>query len=90
VDWVRFIPDTSVVLPQMLWRPARRIVCWPRSSGSNVRLFSSAALPEESAAVLGGPFASERLAIIGKIARDVLADYAAAVELCSQRFSRRL
>jgi len=53
-------------------------------------LFSSAPLLEELAAVLGRPFASRRLALIGKTARDVLADYVAAIELCDPKETPRV
>ncbi len=48
---------------------------------SNLQLCNSPALLEELAGVLGRPSASKRLALIGKTARDVLADYVEAIEL---------
>lgn len=49
-----------------------------------VPLFSSAPLLEELAAVLGRPFALKRLALIGKSAGDVLADYVASIGMVPQ------
>jgi putative PIN family toxin of toxin-antitoxin system len=46
-----------------------------------MQLYSSAALLEEFADVLTRPSASKRLALIGKSARQVLADYIEAIEL---------
>jgi uncharacterized protein len=47
----------------------------------NIQLFSSAVLLEELADVLTRPAAARRLALIGKSAREVLADYVAVVDL---------
>ena len=48
---------------------------------SEARLFSSVGLLDEMAAVLTRPSATNRLAVIGKTAREVLADDVEAVEV---------
>lgn len=87
---MRVVLDTNVVVSALLWRgtPYRLLVRIAQHPKGN--LFSSAALLEELAAVLGRPFASKRLALIGKTARDVLADYVAAVELCDPKETPRV
>ncbi len=47
----------------------------------NLQIYSSTALLEELADVLTRPSPAKRLALIGKTARDVLADYLDAIEL---------
>ncbi|MEO8411228.1 MAG: putative toxin-antitoxin system toxin component, PIN family [Propionivibrio sp.] len=73
--------DTNVVLSGVLWQgtPFRllEMICHQPS----VQLYSSTVLLEELADVLTRPFATQRLALIGKTARDVLTDYIEAVEL---------
>ena len=78
---MRLVLDTNVALSALLWRgkPYRL----PEAVGrrSDARLFSSPALIAELADVLGRPSPAKQLAAIGKTAREVLADYIAAVEL---------
>lgn len=52
-----------------------------RRQRDNVGLYSSAVLLEELADVLARPSAAKRLALIGKTAREVLADYVEAIDL---------
>src|SRR5882757_9829253 len=66
---VRIVLDTNVVISALLWR------------GTPYRLLEAIGQRDELADVLGRPSAAKRLALIGKTARDVLADYVAAVEL---------
>jgi uncharacterized protein len=78
---VRIVLDTNVVLSALLWRgEPHRLLDALRSRGE-VRLFTSPALLDELADVLTRSSATKRLAIIGKTAREVLADYVEAVEV---------
>ncbi len=78
---MRIVLDTNVVLSALLWRGTPYQLLAAIHQRSNVQLYSSAALLEELADVLTRPFASRRLALIGKTARQVLADYVEAIEL---------
>ena len=78
---MRIVLDTNVVLSALLWRDTPYQLLAAIHQRSNVQLYSSAALLEELADVLTRPFASRRLALIGKTARQVLADYVEAIEL---------
>jgi putative PIN family toxin of toxin-antitoxin system len=78
---VRIVLDTNVVLSALLWRGTPyRLLDAIRSRGE-ARLFTSPALLDELTDVLTRPSAAKRLAIIGKTAREVLADYVEAVEV---------
>jgi uncharacterized protein len=78
---VRIVLDTNVVLSALLWRGTPyRLLDAIRQRGE-VRLFTSPALLDELADVLTRPSATKRLAIIGRTAREVLADYVEAVEV---------
>jgi putative PIN family toxin of toxin-antitoxin system len=78
---VRIVLDTNVVLSALLWRGTPyRLLDVIRSRGE-VRLFTSPALLDELADVLTRPSATKRLALIGKTAREVLADYVEAVDV---------
>jgi putative PIN family toxin of toxin-antitoxin system len=78
---VRIVLDTNVVLSALLWRgPPHRLFQAARQQ-SAVRLFTSPALLEELAEILVRPSPAKRLALIGRTARDVLADYVDAAEL---------
>ncbi len=78
---VRIVLDTNVVLSALLWRgtPYRFLEVARRREG--VALFTSIALLEELAEVLLRPMAAKRLAVIGRTARQVLADYVDAADL---------
>jgi putative PIN family toxin of toxin-antitoxin system len=78
---VRIVLDTNVALSALLWGgPPRRVLEAARAQ-PGVQLYTSPALLEELADVLTRPSPTKRLALIGKTARDVLADYAAAMEV---------
>ncbi len=78
---MRIVLDTNVVLSALLWRGTPyRLLEVVRERGE-ARLFTSPALLDELADVLTRPSATKRLTIIGKTARDVLADYVEAVQV---------
>lgn len=87
---MRVVLDTNVVVSALLWRGTPYRLLLRIAQHPKVHLFSSAPLLEELAAVLGRPFASKRLALIGKTARDVLADYVASIELCDPKETPRV
>ena len=73
--------DTNVVVSALLWRGTPyRLLAAIRERG-DVQLVASMALLDEFADVLARPFAAQRLAMIGRTVRDVVADYVALVEL---------
>ena len=65
----------------LLWRGTPYQLLQTIRQRPGAELYSSAALLEELLDVLSRPFASKRLSLIGKTAREVLADYVEAVEL---------
>ena len=78
---MRLVLDTNTVFSGLLWQgPPYRVLAMVRQQ-PNLLLFSSAALLDELANVLTRPAATRRLALIGKSAREVLADYVAVVDL---------
>lgn len=78
---MRIVLDTNVVLSALLWRGTPyRLLDAIRNRGA-ASLFTSPALLDELADVLTRPSATKRLAIIGRTAREVLADYVEAVEV---------
>jgi putative PIN family toxin of toxin-antitoxin system len=78
---VRLLLDTNVVVSALLWRGTPyRLLAAIRERG-DVQLVASMALLDEFADVLARPFAAQRLAMIGRTVRDVVADYVALVEL---------
>lgn len=78
---MRIVLDTNVVLSALLWRGTPyRLLDALRSRGE-ARLFTSPALLDELADVLTRPSATKRLALIGKLSREVLADYVEAAEV---------
>jgi len=78
---VRLLLDTNVVVSALLWRGTPyRLLAAIRERG-DVQLVASMALLDELADVLARPFAAQRLAMIGRTVRDVVADYVALVEL---------
>lgn len=78
---MRIVLDPNVVLSALLWRGTPHHLLAAILQHSNIQLFSSTALLEELADVLTRPSAAKRLALIGKTAREVLADYVDAIEL---------
>ncbi len=78
---MRIVLDTNVVLSALLWRGTPYQLLDAIRQRGEVRLFTSPALLDELANVLTRPSATRRLAIIGKTAREVLADYVEAVEV---------
>jgi len=78
---VRIVLDTNVVLSALLWRGTPHLLLAAIGQRSRIQIYSSTALLEELADVLTRPSAAKRLALIGKAAREVLADYVEAVEL---------
>ena len=78
---MRLVLDTNVVFSGLLWQgPPYRVLELIRQQ-PDMLLFSSAARLEELADVLPRPAATKRLALIGKSAREVLADYVEVVDL---------
>jgi putative PIN family toxin of toxin-antitoxin system len=78
---VRIVLDTNVVLSALLWRGTPYRLLDAIRNRSEARLFTSPALLDELADVLTRPSATKRLAVVGKTAREVLADYVDAVEV---------
>lgn len=78
---MRIVLDTNVVLSALLWRGTPHHLLAAIGQRQGVQLCSSTALLEELADVLTRPSASKRLALIGKTAREVLADYVEIIEL---------
>ena len=79
---MRIVLDTNVVLSALLWTgtPHHLLQAIGRQRAT-VQLYSSTALIEELANVLGRPSAASRLALIGQSARQTVADYIDVVEL---------
>lgn len=78
---MRIILDTNVVLSALLWHGTPYRLLDAIRQRSEARLFTSPALLDELADVLTRPSATKRLAVVGKTAREVLADYVEAVEV---------
>ena len=79
---MRWVLDTNVALSALLWRgTAYQLLCRIRQRSDNVQLFSSEALLTELADVVTRPHLIKPLAAIGHSAHDILADYAASVEI---------
>jgi putative PIN family toxin of toxin-antitoxin system len=79
---VRLVLDTNVAVSALLWRGTPyRLLEEIRRRAETIHLFSSEALLLELAEVLNRPHLAKPLAAIGRSAADVLADYAAAVEI---------
>jgi putative PIN family toxin of toxin-antitoxin system len=78
---VRIVLDTNVVLSALLWRGTPyRLLDAIRSRGE-ARLFTSPALIDELADVLTRPSAAKRLTLVGRTAREVLADYVEVLDV---------
>ena len=78
---MRIVLDTNVVLSALLWCGTPHHLLATIGQRSSIQLYSSTALLEELADVLTRPSATKRLALIGRSAREVLADYVEAIEL---------
>lgn len=78
---MRIVLDTNVVMSALLWRGTPYQLLQVIRQRADVQLYSSAALLAELADVLTRPSPTQRLALIGKTAREVLADYVEAIEL---------
>ena len=78
---MRIVLDTNIVLSALLWQGTPHHLLAAIRQQPSAQLYSSTALLEELADVLTRPFAAKRLALIGKTAREVLADYVDAIEL---------
>ena len=78
---MRIVLDTNVVLSALLWRGTPHHLLTTIGQRSSIQLYSSTALLEELADVLTRPSATKRLTLIGRSAREVLADYVEAIEL---------
>lgn len=78
---MRIVLDTNVVLSALLWRgtPYRLLDALRQQPSS--QLYSSTALLEELAEVLTRPSPSKQLALIGRAAAHIMADYIEAIEL---------
>ncbi len=70
-----------MVMSALLWRGKPYQMLEAIRQRNDVQLCSSTALLEELADVLTRPSATKRLALIGRVAREVLADYVEAIEL---------
>lgn len=78
---MRIVLDTNVVLSALLWRGTPYRLLDAIRSHREVSLVTSPALLDELAGVLTRPSASRRLAMIGRTAHNVLADYVEAVTI---------
>ncbi len=78
---VRIVLDTNVVLSALLWRGTPYHLFAAARQHDRTQLFTSTVLLEELAEVLLRPVPAKRLAIIGRTARQILADYVDAVDL---------
>lgn len=78
---VRIVLDTNVVLSALLWRGTPYRLLEATRQQDHAELFTSTTLLEELAEVLLRPVPAKRLAIIGRTARQVLADYLEAADL---------
>jgi len=80
---VRIVLDTNVVLSALLWRGAPYRLLQAIRQRDNVTLFSSEILLAELARMLSRPGPAQRLAACDLTARQLLADYAQAVDFVS-------
>lgn len=78
---VRIVLDTNLVFSALLWRGTTHRLLSALRDHPAALLCSSSALLEELSDVLTRPAATKQLALIGKSALDVLADYLAIIEL---------
>jgi putative PIN family toxin of toxin-antitoxin system len=87
---VRIVLDTNVVLSALLWRGTPYQLLEAIRNRSETRLFTSPALLDELAGVLTRSSPTKRLAVIGKTARAVLADYVEAAEVVEPEHVQRV
>lgn len=78
---MRIVLDTNVVLSALLWRGTPNDLLRAIRRREHVQLFASPVLLEELGEVLARPSPSHRLALIGRAAHEVLAEYIDAVDL---------
>lgn len=78
---MRIVLDTNIVLSALLWQGTPHHLLAAIRLQPGVQLCSSTALLEELVDVLTRASTARRLALIGKTAREVLADYVEAIEL---------
>ncbi|HPE72025.1 MAG TPA: putative toxin-antitoxin system toxin component, PIN family [Candidatus Competibacter sp.] len=78
---MRLVLDTNIVISALLWRGKPYQLLETISHSHELRLFASPALLEELADVLARPMATKRLALLGKTAAEVLADYQTVLEV---------
>lgn len=78
---MRIVLDTNVAVSALLWQGTAHQLLQAIRQRPGAQLFSSPALLAELLDVLSRPFAVKRLALIGKSAPAVVADYLEAVEL---------
>jgi uncharacterized protein len=75
----RFVLDTNTVLSALLWRGPPYSLLTHIAQQAGMQLFSSPALLDELADVLGRPSMTRRLGQIDRAAHEVLRDYVQAV-----------
>ena len=75
----RFVLDTNVVLSALLWRGPPYSLLTHIAQQAGLQLFSSPALLDELADVLGRPSMTRRLGQIDRAAHEVLSNYVQAV-----------
>ena len=75
----RFVLDTNVVLSGLLWRGPPYSLLTHSAQQAGLQLFSSPALLDELADVLGRPSMTRRLGQIDRAAHEVLSNYVQAV-----------
>jgi len=78
---VRIVLDTNVALSALVWRGTPYALLEAIKQRQHVQLFVSPILLEELGEVLNRPVSARRLALIGRAAHEVLADYYDAVEV---------
>ena len=78
---MRIVLDTNIVLSALLWQVTPHHLLAAIRQQPGVQLYSSTALLEELGDVLTRASAAKRLVLIGKSAREVLADYVEVTEL---------
>jgi len=78
---VRLVLDSNVVLSALLWRGAPHRLLLAIGGHPDVRIFTSPVLVEELADVLSREKLAERLALIGRTPRELLADFVTLVDL---------
>jgi putative PIN family toxin of toxin-antitoxin system len=78
---VRIVLDTNVALSALLWRGTPYVLLEAIKQRQHAQLFVSPTLLEELGDVLNRPMSARRLALIGRAAHEVLADYYDAVEV---------